>query len=114
MSQLLTITQQDILQQIKLSGKVPEIIEGILSHKVITEAAAEAGIKVTPDELQKAADEFRLTNQLHNAKETWEWLTKQSLSLDDFEAIIHHSLLSFKLEKIYFKIRSSLILSSIS
>jgi parvulin-like peptidyl-prolyl isomerase len=97
MSQLLTITQQDILQQVKLSSKFPEIIEGIISCKVITDTAAEAGIKVTPDELQNAADEFRMTNQLHNAQETWQWLSKNGLSLDDFEQIIHRGLLAVKL-----------------
>ncbi len=99
MSQLLTVTYQDILQQIKLSGKVAEIIEEIISRKVIIEAATEAGIKVTSDELQQAADEFRLSHQLHNAKDTWEWLSKQGLSLDNFEEIVHYSLISIKLSK---------------
>jgi hypothetical protein len=58
MSQLLTITAQDILEQVKHSGKIPEIIEGILSRKVINEAANNAGIKATPEELQAVADEL--------------------------------------------------------
>ena len=103
MSHLLTITHQDILQQVKLSGKVSEIIEGIISRKIIIETATEAGIKVISDELQQAADEFRLSNQLHNAKDTWEWLSKQGLSLDDFEVIIHYSLISIKLGKYLFQ-----------
>ncbi|MFM6439796.1 MAG: peptidylprolyl isomerase, partial [Microcystis panniformis] len=53
--------------------------------------------KNTTDELQQAADQFRLANELHNAKDTWNWLQKQGLSLDDFEAIVQFSLLSGKL-----------------
>jgi hypothetical protein len=54
-------------------------------------------IKNTTDELQQAADQFRLANKLHNAKDTWNWLEKQGLSLDDFEEIVQFSLLSGKL-----------------
>lgn len=97
MSQSLTITAQDILEQVKHSGKIPEIIEEILSRKVINEAANEAEIKATPEELQAVADEFRLSHRLHSATDTWKWLRKNALSLDDFEAIVRHNLLSVQL-----------------
>jgi parvulin-like peptidyl-prolyl isomerase len=97
MSRTISITHQDLVQQLKLSGKIPEVVEGIIARKIITEAAAEAGIKNTTAELQKGADEFRLANGLHNAKDTWDWLGKQGLSLDDFEAIVQFNLLSGKL-----------------
>lgn len=103
MSRLLTITHQDILQQVKLSGKVLEIIEEIISRKIIIEAANEAQIKVTADELQEGADNFRLSHQLHNAKDTWEWLSKRGLSLDDFEKIVDYSLVYIKLGKHLFQ-----------
>ncbi|MFM6498573.1 MAG: hypothetical protein ACKPHF_16995 [Dolichospermum sp.] len=45
MSESITITQSDILQQIKLSFKIPELVEQIVSRKVIIAAAEEAGIK---------------------------------------------------------------------
>ena len=79
MSHSITITNQDLIQQLKLSGKVPEMAEGIIARKIITETATEAGIKNTTDELQQAADQFRLANELHNAKDTWNWLEKQGL-----------------------------------
>jgi parvulin-like peptidyl-prolyl isomerase len=103
MSQILAISDRDILQQVKLSIKTPEIIEQIISRKVITETATEAGIKVTLDELQQASDEFRLTNELHNAEETWKWLKNQGLSLDDFEEALNYSLISLKLSKHLFQ-----------
>lgn len=97
MSQSITITKEDILQQVKLSLKIPEIIDGILTRKVIANAAAKAGIKVETEELQKTADAMRLTNKLINAYDTWAWLKKHSLSLDDFEEIAHTNLTSSKL-----------------
>jgi hypothetical protein len=45
MSHSITITNQDLIQQLKLSGKVPEIVEGIIARKIITETATAAGLK---------------------------------------------------------------------
>ncbi|MFM6082472.1 MAG: peptidylprolyl isomerase, partial [Dolichospermum sp.] len=89
MSESITITQSDILQQIKLSFKIPELVEQIISRKVIITAAEEAGIKVEVEELQKAADFLRLNNDLTSANDTWKWLEKHGLSIDDFEDIVY-------------------------
>jgi parvulin-like peptidyl-prolyl isomerase len=97
MSQLITITNEDILAQVNLSCKVPEFIEGIVTRKVIANAAAEAGIKVETEELQKAADKIRLMNKLISADDTWAWLEKHSLSIDDYEEIVYSSVISSKL-----------------
>jgi parvulin-like peptidyl-prolyl isomerase len=97
MLRTISITNQDLVQQLKLSGKISEVVEGIIARKIISDAAAEAGIKNTTAELQEGADQFRLANQLHNAKDTWDWLNKQGLSLDDFEVIVQFNLLSGKL-----------------
>ncbi|MEH2047411.1 peptidylprolyl isomerase [Nostoc sp.] len=99
MSQSISITNEDILQQVKLSCKIPEIIEQIVNRKVITSAAEEAGIKVETEELQKAADLFRLMNKLTSAEETWTWLEKHSLSLDDFEEIVYSGVVFGKLSQ---------------
>lgn len=99
MSPFITVTNEDILQQVKLSCKIPEIIEQIVSRKVITSAAEEAGIKVETEELQKAADLFRLMNKITSAKETWTWLEKHSLSLDDFEEIVYRGVVFGKLSQ---------------
>jgi parvulin-like peptidyl-prolyl isomerase len=97
MSQPMTITNEDILSQVKLSCKVPEIIEGIVTRKVIANAASEAGIKVETEELQKAADQMRLMNKLNSADDTWAWLEKHSLSIDDYEEIVYSTVISGKL-----------------
>ncbi|OKH40854.1 peptidylprolyl isomerase [[Phormidium ambiguum] IAM M-71] len=97
MSQVITITNEDILQQVKLSYKIPEIIEQIVNRQIITTAANEAGITVETEELQETANKFRFMNKLLGADETWKWLNKHSLSLDDFEEIVHYTVLSGKL-----------------
>ncbi|BAZ54046.1 PpiC-type peptidyl-prolyl cis-trans isomerase [Nostoc sp. NIES-4103] len=97
MSENITIINNDILHHIKISCKTPEIIEQIITHKVIEKTAVEAGITIETEELQKAADQTRLVNQLLNAEDTWTWLKKYHLSLDNFEEIVYTNLLSSKL-----------------
>ena len=96
-NQTITVTQEDILHQVKLSCKIPEIVEQIVTRKVIIAAVQEAGIEVTTEELQKAANQMRAMNKLKDAQATWAWLEKYGLSLDDFEEIIYITLLSQKL-----------------
>ncbi|MEA5574031.1 peptidylprolyl isomerase [Calothrix sp. UHCC 0171] len=97
MSEPITITNDEILQQIKLSCKIPDIIEGILTRKIIENYAAEAGIKIETEELQKTTDTLRFTNKLNSAVDTWRWLEKHGLSLDEFEKIVYNTVLSGKL-----------------
>ena len=96
-NETITITKQDIFHQIQLSCKVPELVEQILTRKIIVSAALKADIKVTKEELQIASDRMRAVSQLNDARTTWTWLEKHALSLDDFEEIIHTTLISSKL-----------------
>jgi parvulin-like peptidyl-prolyl isomerase len=97
MSQAITISSEDILHQVKLSCKIPSVIEEIVTRKIIADAAAEAGIKVEIEELQKAADNIRIRGKLKSADHTWAWLQKHGLSLDDFEELIYNNVISGKL-----------------
>src|SRR4028118_79394 len=97
MSHAITISAQDILHQVKLSCQIPSIVEQIVTRKVVMDAAAEAGIKVEDEELQQAADNIRLISKLKTADETWEWLNKNCLSLDDFEEMVYTNVISGKL-----------------
>ena len=97
MSQAITITSEDILHQVKLSCKIPSVIEEIVTRKIIASVAAEAGIKAETEELQKAADNTRLLGKLKSADDTWAWLQKHGLSLDDFEEVIYTNVISGKL-----------------
>lgn len=92
-----TITPTQILQQVKFSGQIPTLLEGIATRQVVETAAQEAGIQVSVEELQQAADALRLANNLHRSEDTWAWLQQQGLSLDEFEEIVQATVLSGKL-----------------
>ncbi|NEO12816.1 MULTISPECIES: peptidylprolyl isomerase [unclassified Moorena] len=92
----ITITTEDIFHQVQLTCQIPEIIEGIVTRKIIAATAESAGIRVEIEDLQKAADQFRLMNKLENSEDTWAWLQQHSMSLDDFEEIVYTNLIAGK------------------
>lgn len=97
MSQVLTVSRNEILHQIKLSCQFPSVIEGIATRKILASTAEEVGIKVEPEELQQAANNVRLTSNLLRADDTWLWLQKHNLSLDEFEELVYFNVIYSKL-----------------
>jgi parvulin-like peptidyl-prolyl isomerase len=97
MFKAITISSDDILHQVKLSCQINSIVEKIVTRKIIADAAAEAGIKVETEELQKAADKLRLKEKLYTAEDTHAWLQNNNLSLNDFEELVYITFLAEKL-----------------
>ncbi|MBW4601516.1 MAG: peptidylprolyl isomerase [Calothrix sp. FI2-JRJ7] len=97
MPEILTISISDIINNIKLSCQIPDVLEAIASKTIITEAARESSVEVTPDEIQQEGDKLRLEKKLVKAKDTWSWLEKHHLSVKEFEELVHYKALSRKL-----------------
>ncbi len=97
MSEVLPISCSEILHQIKLDCQISSVIESITTRKAIAHAASEMGIRVEPEELQYSADNLRLISNLRSSEDTWLWLQKHSLTLDDFEELVEATVLSSKL-----------------
>ena len=94
------ISNEDILEQLKLSCRVPELTEQIIVRRIIQDEAEKAEITLEVSELQAAADDFRSRNGLTSAKSTQMWLSINQLSLDEFENIVRLELLSNKLKDV--------------
>ncbi|NJL64378.1 MAG: peptidylprolyl isomerase [Methylacidiphilales bacterium] len=99
MSIAITISPEEINHQLKLSCQIPTLVEGIITRKIILSTAAELGLKVETEELQKTADNIRLVNKLLRADDAWAWLQKHHLSLEDFEELIYTTIISGKLSQ---------------
>jgi parvulin-like peptidyl-prolyl isomerase len=97
MSNTITISREEINHQLKLSCQIPSLVESIVARKVILSTAAELSIKAEPEELQKTADNIRFVNKLIRANDTWAWLKKHHLSLEEFEELIYTTVVSAKL-----------------
>jgi parvulin-like peptidyl-prolyl isomerase len=90
------INNQELFHQLKISGKIPELIHGILQRRVLESTAQELDIEITDQELQTGADRFRASNKLESANATQRWLQDRMLSMDDFEQLITTNLLTCK------------------
>jgi hypothetical protein len=99
MEKAIDINRDDLFEYAKLSCKLPQLLEGAIVCKIIQSTAAQLGIEVNREDLQQAADSFRIEKKLHQADETKFWLQKHFLSLDDFETLIYINTLSEKLAK---------------
>jgi parvulin-like peptidyl-prolyl isomerase len=103
MPKVLNVSSADILRNIKLACQIPQVTEAIAAQKIIAETARELGITVEEEELQAEGDRLRLEKKLVKAKDTWAWLKKHHLSLDEFEEIVHINILSKKLANHLFR-----------
>ena len=97
MTEVMAISHDEILYQLKLSCLIPSTVEGAVTRKVITRVAAEQGVEAELNELQQAADSLRLLNKLQSASDTWLWLQRHHLSLDEFEELVQTTVISSKL-----------------
>lgn len=91
------ITQDKIFHQVKILRQIPSLVRSITENEIIQATAKEKEIEATTEELQEAADTFRVINQLASADDTWKWLETQGLTIDEFEEIVHNSVLRAKL-----------------
>ena len=95
----MNITNEDIIRQLKLSLEFSKIKKKIITQEIIKQKVQEEQIIISDRELQKAADTYRVNNNLLTADATMNWIEKNNLDLDDFETIIYQDLLVTKLAK---------------
>jgi parvulin-like peptidyl-prolyl isomerase len=99
----ITINENDILHHIRCACKIPDLVEEIAKIKIIVGKAEDLKIEIDPSDLQKASDIFRVMNGMKTARDTWLWLDKYSLSLDDFEETVAVNLTSGQLANYLFE-----------
>jgi len=82
----------DFLRILRLSGQFDGLIEQIVRDQLTVQAAKKAGLRVSEQEIQERADQFRRAHRLHRAADTNKYLDALRVSLDEFEAFIADSL----------------------
>lgn len=82
----------DFMRTLRLSGQFDKLLEQLVHDRITVQAAKKAGIRVTEQEIQERADQFRRTRGLHRAADTNKYLDGLHVSLDEFEAFISDSL----------------------
>lgn len=97
MSEQIFITHEEIIQELKFSRQMPTTMREIASRKIINDTAKAKNITLSEQEIQQAADSFRLQNNLSSSQDTLTWLEENNLSVEEFEQLIYYNSLSFKL-----------------
>jgi hypothetical protein len=97
MPDFVAITVYEIIQQAKYQGLMPQLVDAVIDQKIIAAEAQAAVITVTPEELQQAADRLRRQHQLLGAEETFAWLDRHQMSIEDLEEMARLTWLADKL-----------------
>lgn len=105
----------EFIRTLKLTGQFESLVEQLVRDRLTVRAAKKQGIRLSPEEIQERADQFRRVKGLHRATDTNRYLDTLKVSLDEFEAHIADSLYqekmmeqvgSDKAVKEYFKLNS--------
>jgi len=92
-----TISVDEFLQTLKLNGQFEGLIEQLVRDRLTVHAAKKQGIRVTEEELQERADQFRRVRGLHRASDTNKYLDAMHVGLDEFEAFLTDGLYQEKM-----------------
>ena len=92
-----SIEVADFIRTLKLTGQYESLIEQLVRDRLTVQAAKKAGLRISEEEIQERADQFRRVRGLHRASDTNKDLDGMRVSLDEFEAFITDSLYQEKM-----------------
>src|SRR5689334_25173588 len=87
----------EFIRTLKLTGQFQELLEQFVRDRLAARGARKAGIKVTEEEVQERADQYRRVRGLHRAVDTNKFFDALRVSLEEFEAFITDSLYQEKM-----------------
>ncbi|WP_118183417.1 peptidylprolyl isomerase [Paraburkholderia phosphatilytica] len=82
----------EFVRLLKLTGQFESLIEQLVRDKLTVHAAKKHGVRISEDDIQQRADQFRRVRGLHRAADMNQYLDALKVSLDEFEAFITDSL----------------------
>ena len=91
------ISVDEFLQTLRLTGQFEGLIEQFVRDRLTVQAAKKQGIRVSEQEIQERADQFRRARGLHRASDTNKYLDALHVGLDEFEAFLTDGLYQEKM-----------------
>ena len=74
----------DFLGSMKRSRRLRPLLLDSFVENYLVNRARRAGITVNDQELQQAADNFRLKNGMSGAEQTQQWFAREAITSEDF------------------------------
>ena len=97
-----SISLREVLRFAK-RGNESRFLRNAADNLLIRQAALKAGIDVTDEEIQRAADTFRTKRELYDEKRTERWLARNYLSHTEWEALLEDEIVRLKLRDVLTK-----------
>lgn len=91
------LTLGEAVDHWRRQGLLVHLLLSAAADKLVRDSARTAGVTVSAEELQTAADRRRTALGLHSADATAEWLRRHGMTLDDLEADLESELFAEKL-----------------
>ena len=91
------ISVAELLQTLKLTGQFEGLIEQLVRDRITVRAARKQDVRVSDEEIQERADQFRRVRGLHRASDTNKYLDALGVSLDEFETFLRDGLCQEKM-----------------
>jgi parvulin-like peptidyl-prolyl isomerase len=94
-----TLSLGDFLGAMKRSRRLRPLLLDAFVETYLVNRARRAGLSVNDQELQQAADNFRLKNGMASSEQTQQWFNREAITSDDFAAGLERDLLVEKLRR---------------
>lgn len=91
------IDTDGFIRNLKLTGQFEGLVDQLVRDRLCVQAARKQGMRVSPEEIQERADQFRRVKGLHRAADTNRYFDALGVTLDQFEAFITDSLYEEKM-----------------
>ena len=91
------ISVTEFLRTLRLNGQLAGLIEQFVRDRLAVQAAKKQGIRVSDEEVQERADQFRRVRGLHRATDTNKYLDAMHITLDEFETFLTDGLYQEKM-----------------
>jgi len=86
------VTVAEVVDYMRITNRFAPSLREVVERKIAVEEAKTRGLKVSTKELQKAADTFRLINDLSTASDTKAWLKSNGIALESLEEYLETNL----------------------
>lgn len=94
-----TLSLGEFLGAMKRSRRLRPLLLDAFVENYLVQRARRAGLSINDQELQQAADNFRLKNGMASAEQTTQWFNREAITSDDFAAGLERDLLVEKLRQ---------------
>lgn len=91
------VSLHELLSNLKMKGRLRPLIREAVLDKVIAHAVKHEDIQVGTEELQHAANAFRVRSRLHKTADLERWLAQIGLTHEEFETGLERALQTKKL-----------------